>query len=121
MAPILAVADSDRGRCRSRLFALGQLGRLQLEQFHVLWHVLDFFAPALGVGILATTLAKLLWRSELRLIAWLRLTLGASVAAGLALVAGLLVFGQDGRVATYGAMVAATALGLWWIGFRPFR
>jgi hypothetical protein len=103
------------------LFALCQSGRLQLERFDVFWHVLDFFAPALGAGILATTLAKLVWRSELRLVAWQRLTIGSSVAAGLALVVGLLVFGQDGRMATYGAMVAATALGLWWIGFRPFR
>ena len=95
--------------------------RLRLEPLEVLWHVLDFFAPALGLGILAATLAKLVWRSDLRPVAWLRLTLVTTLAAALALVSGLLVFGQDGRMATYGAMVLATALGLWWIGFRPVR
>ena len=83
--------------------------------------MLDFFAPAIGLGILAATLAKLVWRSDLRPVAWLRLTLVSTVAAALALVSGLLVFGQDGRMATYGAMVLATALVLWWIGFRPVR
>ena len=74
-----------------------------------------------GYGILAATLAKLVWRSDLRPVAWLRLTLVSTVAAALALVSGLLVFGQDGRMATYGAMVLATALVLWWIAFRPVR
>ena len=83
--------------------------------------MLDFFAPALGVGSLAATLAKLVWRSELRTAGWLRLAVVSSVAAALALIGGLLVLGQDGRMGTYGAMVAATALGLWWSGFRPFR
>jgi len=32
-------------------------------------------------------------------------------------VGGLVVFGRDGRMATYGLLVAATALALWWRGF----
>jgi hypothetical protein len=31
------------------------------------------------------------------------------------------VFGRDGRMATYAAMVLGAALGLWWVGFRPLR
>ena len=42
-------------------------------------------------------------------------------AATLALIGGLLVLGQDGRIATYTAMIAAAAVSLWWTGFRPFR
>jgi hypothetical protein len=36
-------------------------------------------------------------------------------------VAGLVAFGRDGRMATYGGMVLACALALWWAGFvrRP--
>ena len=102
------------------VLALHQLRRQDLEPLDALWHLLNFFAPALGVGILAPTLAKLLWRSELRAIAWSRLVAVALGAAALALIGGLLVLGQDGRIATYGAMVAATARGLWWGGFRPF-
>lgn len=82
-----------------------------------LWHLLNFFAPAVGVALATTWLAKLLWRRELAGASWRRL-LAWSVAAGaLALVCGLLAFGRDGRMATYGALVAATALSLWWAGF----
>ena len=64
------------------------------------WHITNFFAPALFLG------------RGLRLWAW------ASGASALAAVAGLVVFGQDGRMATYAAMVVACAVGLWWAGFR---
>jgi len=82
-----------------------------------LWHLLNFAAPALGMGLLTTALAKLLFRRELAGAAW-RALLVWSVGAGLAvLLAGLIAFGRDGRMATYGALVAATALALWWRGF----
>ena len=82
-----------------------------------IWHLLNFAAPALGLGLLTTALAKLLYRRELKGVAW-RPLLVWSVSAGMAvLVAGLLVFGRDGRMATYGALVVATALALWWRGF----
>jgi hypothetical protein len=82
-----------------------------------LWHLANFFAPALGVALVTTALAKLLWRHELATSGWRRL-LGWSAAAGAAaLVGGLIAFGRDGRMATYGALVAATALALWWAGF----
>ena len=63
-------------------------------------------------------MTKAIWRRELgpgrgwRLWAW------ASGASALAAVAGLVVFGQDGRMATYAAMVVACAVALWWAGFR---
>jgi hypothetical protein len=81
------------------------------------WHALNFFAPALGVAMLASAAAKLLWRRELAAVAWRRLALWAALAGALVLVAGLLVFGRDGKVATYGALVVAAALALWWAGF----
>ena len=96
-------------------------GRQDLEPLDAFWHVLNFFAPALGIGMLAPTLAKLFWRAELRAVAWLRLVAVALGAAALALIGGLLVLGQDGRIATYTAMIAAAAVSLWWTGFRPFR
>ena len=60
------------------------------------WHVLGLFLPALGTG----------------LIAW------SCSAGSLALLGGLVLLGRDGRMASYGAMVAASALALWWAG-RP--
>jgi hypothetical protein len=82
-----------------------------------LWHVLNFFAPAVFVGTGAAAAAKLLWRRELAAAGWRRLAAWASAAAALALVGGLVVGERDGRMGTYAAMVLATALALWWAGF----
>jgi uncharacterized membrane protein len=82
-----------------------------------LWHLLNFVAPALGVALLAASLAKLAWRRELAPVSWRLLATCAAAAGVLALVGGLVVFGRDGKMATYGALVIATALTLWWVGF----
>lgn len=82
------------------------------------WHLTNFFAPALILGALSAALTKAIWRRELgpgrgwRLWAW------ASGASALVAIAGLAVFGRDGRMATYAAMVVGCALALWWAGFR---
>jgi len=85
------------------------------------WHVLGLFLPALGTGLIAAAAAKgLFWRAELRRVRWRRLIVWACAAGSLALLGGLLLFGRDGRMASYGAMAAASALALWWAGFvRP--
>ena len=82
-----------------------------------LWHLLNFLAPAVGVALISASLAKLLWRRELAAVSWRRLAGWSMVAGLLALLAGLLVFGRDGRIASYGALIAASALALWWVGF----
>jgi len=81
------------------------------------WHLLNFFAPAVGVALIASGLAKLLWRRELGGVAWRWLALWAATGAALALLAGLVVFGRDGRMATYALLVAVVAVTLWWAGF----
>ena len=85
-----------------------------------LWHLLNFLSPAAGIGLLSPLMAKLLWRRSLKHTPWLSLSLWATGGASVALVVGLLVFGRDGRVATYAMMVAGSALCLAWAGFiRP--
>ena len=84
-----------------------------------IWHVLNFLLPAVGVGLLSAAGAKLLWRRELAGVPWRRLARDACIACVLVLMAGLVAFRQDGRMATYGAMVLASALMLWWRGFGP--
>ena len=85
------------------------------------WHVANLFLPALGLGALAAALAKLFWRRELAAVAWTRLAGPACAACAAVVLAGLLLLGQDGKMATYAAMVAACALTLWWRGFGPGR
>ncbi len=94
---------------------------IRLEPLDAAWHLLNFFGPAIGVGLIAAALAKLCWRSELKKVGWLRLSANASAWATLVSIGGLVVFGHDGRITTYAAMVAAVAFSLWWVGFRPFR
>jgi hypothetical protein len=87
----------------------------------VLWHVGNLFVPALGLGVVAASLSKLLWRRELQAVRWQRLAGPASAASAAVVLAGLVIFGRDGRMATYGAMVLACAITLWWQGFGPGR
>ena len=85
------------------------------------WHLANLFLPALMLGAIAAALAKLLWRRELAAVAWRRLAWPAAAAGALVTAAGLVIFGHDGKMATYAAMVVACALMLWWRGWRPGR
>ncbi len=86
-----------------------------------LGHVLNLFVPAVLLPGLAAALAKLLWRRELAGVPWVRLAVPAAVVCACVTLLGLVWTGRDGRMATYGAMVVACALTLWWQGFGPGR
>ena len=92
-----------------------------MSPLDALWHLLNLLAPAVGVGLLASAAAKLLWRRALKGVAWTRLSVWACSVSALTLLAGLVVFGRDGKMASYGAMLAACALSLWWHGFLARR
>ena len=81
-------------------------------------HGLDFLAPALGLGLLAGALARLALGRVYGGVGWLRLLVTPVAASAVALIAGLLWFGRDGRIETYAAMLLATALGLGWVARR---
>ncbi len=85
------------------------------------WHLLNLFLPAVGTAMIAAGLAKLAWRRELAAVSWTSLAGAASAGAAAVTVAGLVVFGRDGKMATYGAMVLAIAVTLWWRGFLRRR
>jgi hypothetical protein len=82
-----------------------------------LWHLLNFFAPALGMALGAAVMAKLLWRRELAGTGLARLWAWGAGAGVLALVAGLMMLGRDGKMLTYAGAAVATAVALWWAGF----
>jgi polyferredoxin len=81
-------------------------------------HLANFIAPALGVAALLALwswwlrpgqrLSDQAWRRARGLFGWV---LGAGV---LTLLAGLVVFGRDGKMATYAALVMATGSVAWW-------
>ena len=79
-----------------------------------------FWVPV-TLAMLASAAAKLVWRSELAGVGWGRLMLWTAAAGAAALVAGLLVFGRDGKMASYAALVLASAASLWWVGFGARR
>ena len=85
------------------------------------WHLLNFFAPAVGVGSITSAFAKLLWRRELKSMRWIRLAFWATAGCALVLIAGLVVFGHDGKMANYAAMLGACGITLWLVGFGPLR
>jgi len=89
-----------------------------LQAADAFWHVTNFFAPALCLGAAAAVATRWIWRREVAGVGVLRLWAWASGAAALVSVAGLAVFGHDGRMATYAAMVMASAVALWWTAFR---
>lgn len=82
------------------------------------WHIANFFAPALGTGLIAASLTKIFWRRELKAVRWLRLAGWASGSMAIVSMLGLFVFEHDGKMITYAAMTVACALALWWAGFR---
>ncbi len=86
-----------------------------------LWHLLNFLLPAAGVAGLGAALVKLGWRSQLQRVTWKRLAAYAAVPAVVISVAGLWFFGRDGKMATYAALVAASAVGIWWAAWGPGR
>lgn len=92
-----------------------------MSPLDLLLHIVNLLLPAAGVGAIAPALAKVLWRRELAAIALGRLALWCSLAGAVTLVAGLVVLGRDGRMATYLALVVAVAGALWWVGFGPGR
>jgi len=81
-------------------------------------HLANFIAPALGVTALLALVSWWLrpgarlsdpaWRHARGLFAWV-------LAGGvLALLAGLVFFGRDGKMATYAALVVVAGSVAWW-------
>jgi hypothetical protein len=92
-----------------------------MSPWDALLHLLNFVAPAIGLGLIASLLAKGLWRKEFRGVPLRRLATWTAASGVAVLVCGLVVFGHDGRMASYGLLVLSTAAVLWWQGFRPWR
>lgn len=77
-------------------------------------HLANFVLPALAVGAVLAVLAPIFAGNRLSSRMLLAQAAINSLAGVLALVAGLVLFGNDGKMATYGALVLATGTAQWW-------
>lgn len=77
-------------------------------------HLLNFVAPALALGAALAYLAPVFIKNKA--VARTRTAQAAInvVAGALALLAGLVFFGRDGKMLSYAALVLATASSQWW-------
>jgi hypothetical protein len=96
----------------------GFLGQLPHDLSQFFSHLFNFFMPAFAMALLVPTLARLLWWRVLRSAGWWRQVRWCGVANAAVLVAGLLLMGRDGAMATYAGLVLASALVVWWTGLR---
>jgi hypothetical protein len=85
-------------------------------------HVLNFIAPAVFLAGLCAVLARVTSRWWLPLAPWslLTQTMVGGVLGAAVLLAGLFVFGVDGKMATYGALVL-TCASVQWLMCRAWR
>nr|WP_315496561.1 hypothetical protein [uncultured Rhodoferax sp.] len=77
-------------------------------------HLLNFVAPALALGAVLAYLAPVFIKNKA--LARTRTAQAAinCVVGALALLAGLVFFGRDGKMLSYAALVLATASSQWW-------
>lgn len=83
-------------------------------------HLINFCAPALAVGAVLALVGPWLMKKGSSAPGWLVQTAINCVAGVLALALGLWFFGNDGKMASYAAMVVAVASSQW-LGARGWR
>jgi len=82
------------------------------------WHIVNFIAPALWLGLAMAAWDRLAARSWAAPRHWRRgllLDWGIGIAV---LLGGLFITGHDGRMLTYGALVLAVSARRWLAGMR---
>ena len=85
------------------------------------FHLLNFLAPAWVTAALGAMAMKLVWRQALRGVPAKRLAWRCALAGSVVLAAGLALWGRDGKMATYAALVGVQALVAIWTGFGSAR
>ncbi len=88
-----------------------------MNALDLLDHLLNLFAPALGMALLAPTLARLVWWRALQ-ATWLHQVKWVAVCNAVVVLIGLVALGRDGAMATYAALVLSSAVVIWWTGLR---
>jgi hypothetical protein len=84
-----------------------------MEPLALLNHAINFFAPAAWLACLMPLLGRFLVKNGRSAHTFIKLSAIQLVVCSGALVAGLLVFGHDGKMLTYLATVAVSASAQW--------
>lgn len=79
-------------------------------------HLVVFALPALGLGLLLPLAARVLMPKQASAPAYIAQVAIVFIAGVLVLAAGAWLLGQDGRMATYAALVGVAATVQWLIG-----
>ena len=82
--------------------------------WNLILHLANFVLPAMVLGMVLAVLAPVFTRNRTSARVLFAQAAINSVAGVLVLVAGLVLFGNDGKMATYGALVIATGTAQWW-------
>ena len=82
----------------------------------VLWHVAGFVAPAAGVALLVSLSARVLLPGTAGAGSWKTAMAIDFLAGATALLVGLWLFGRDGTMLTYAALVLACGTSQWLLG-----
>ena len=80
-----------------------------------LLHLLNFFYPAFALGALLALVGWVFSRNRSLAPVFVVQAAINTVAGGVALLLGLWLFGRDGKMATYGALVVACASSQCWV------
>lgn len=92
-----------------------------MDALDLLLHASAFVAPAVAVALLLVPLGRLcLPPRGPQALGWGRQALLDTVVGVLVLLAGLVVWGRDGKMATYAALVLGCATAHW-LGQRGWR
>jgi len=76
-------------------------------------HVINFLAPAIWLALLLPVLARFLLRNKPPAFTLKRLIALHFIVGSVVLLAGLVVFGRDGKMLTYLALVLVLASNQW--------
>ena len=91
-----------------------------MNSFSIFLHLLAFFLPALALALALVLASRLIWPDLAKAAGWRGALAINFVVGGAVLVAGLVLTGADGRMATYAALVLACATSQW-LWLRAWR
>ena len=77
-------------------------------------HLFNFVLPAIAMGVMMPLFSRMIWRKTAAKQSLQLQMLISSIVCLAVLVAGLVIFGRDGKMLTYVGLVLAAAGCQWW-------